>query len=226
MTLADLITYFREEADDKRVPYLWTDTLLTFYANEAQEEACRRARLIKDTTTAGVCVYNATVGMQVLTVDPRVIFIRRVTIASKTIPLAKIRATDLDFHVPGWESEVPGDVTHYCTDRDVGKIWFHQPFSAVDTITLQVVRGPLRQMALKAPGQDQVDPEIAPRYQPKLVHWMLHRAFMKQDSEANDPDKSKNALTNFELEFGAPSPARDEMWITERQGYDDFEGDY
>jgi hypothetical protein len=69
-----------------------------------------------------------------------------------------------------------------------------------------------------------VNPEIPARYHNGLVNWMLYRAFGKQDSETNDPEKSRNSLDKFELEFGKKSSAIDEKYIENNYGYDGYDG--
>ena len=69
-----------------------------------------------------------------------------------------------------------------------------------------------------------VSPEIAPRYHYGIVQWMLWRAFGKQDSQTNDPDRAAKALVAFEAEFGKKSSALDETYINEQQLYDEFDG--
>ena len=53
MTLTEIIQSAREDfLDDAVTPYLWSDIVLARYANEAEKEACRRASLLSDKTTA------------------------------------------------------------------------------------------------------------------------------------------------------------------------------
>lgn len=221
MTLKDLIVLFRGLADDDQGRQLWSDKLLTLFANQAQREAARRARLLVDSTTAAVCTYPVKAGAHSIVLDKRVIFVRRVKVASLTEPLPKIRLADLDIVQPGWEDADVGTPVSYCADKTPGTLVFHPGFAAADTVHLTVVREPLNDMALSP----QVDPELAPRHQDALVYWMLFRAFSKPDDpDAKDKQKAKDNLDLFEAEFGKPSSALDEQWIEERYGYDDFEG--
>ena len=245
--LVDLITHFREEADDKSAPYLWSDYLLTQYANEAQIEACRRARLLKDSTTAAITTYTLAQGAQYVTLDPRVIYVRQCHILSNNLPLVRKHKQDLDRMFPGWDFPSPttagGSIVCFCPDRDYKQLWFNAPSPAADTVQLTVVRIPQSDMAqlvttstttttgtvtntVTSTLTASVDPEIDPMYHVKLVHWMLYRAYGKQDSETNDPEKSKNAYDQFEAEFGPQVSAQNQMYTEEQYGYDDFDGDY
>ncbi len=53
MDLAGLIQAFRQEADDRAVPYLWPDAALTDWLNEAVSEALARAPWLQDGELAG-----------------------------------------------------------------------------------------------------------------------------------------------------------------------------
>lgn len=236
MTLQQLITYFRDLAQDTATPNeLWSDSLLAQFANEAQVEAARRSRLFIDSSSV-VTQYEVEAGDTSITLDARVIFVRKVRLASKTIPLTKIRAKDLDRYAPGWTTEAAGDTTHYCSDYETGLVYFHRPFLVADTVNLTVVREPLNVMALSVDTvsgtttthvSDAVDPEVRVRHQYKLVDWMLHRALNMRDIEEKyDPEAAKFHLGEFEAEFGKRSSAQDEEWIERENQYDDADGVY
>lgn len=226
MTLAQLIASFREVADDVGTPPLWSDTGLAFWANEAQHEAARRARLFLDGSTEATCKIDVTAGTAVYAVDPRVIFVRRVKLDSLTIPLTKINLRDMDTVYPGWESAADSTPGHWMPTGD-HEITLYPPPIANDVLRLQVIREPLEDMALAivSPATPAVDPEIPSRMQFRLVDWMLYRALMVRDKEEKyDPASAKEYLASFEAEFGKPSSAIDETWINREHGYDDYEG--
>lgn len=226
MTLAQIIAAFRELADDLGTPPLWSDTLVTFWANEAQQEAARRARLLVDQTTVDVCVIDVTAGTHTYAVDPRVIFIRRVKLSSQDSTLAKVDQRDLDLTGPGWESASNSRPGWWLPTGD-HQIRLYPPPDADDTLTLTVVREPLADMApaIVSPATPAVDPEIPARMQYRLVDWIMHRALMVRDKEEKyDPQGSKEHLASFESEFGKRSSAIDETWIARAHGYDEFEG--
>lgn len=150
MITADLITQARLEADDKGSPPLWSDAELVVFAAQAESEAARRARLLKDASTAAVCTYAVTQGTQSITLDPRVMFIRSLKIASKTLPLQRVHCADMDSSFPDWDvTDLMGDVNRFIVDKETGKVWFDGPFPAADTVKLVVVREPL--VALSVP---------------------------------------------------------------------------
>jgi hypothetical protein len=211
MQLLDLIALFRSEADDLSEPYLWPDSDLRDYANDAQNEACRRARLLVDGNNTDVVGYEIMAGQSVVVLDPRVLFVRRARFDGKA-PLRRMTMQDMDALNPLWENAPPGTPRCYITDFETGSLLLWPRAEAATYLYLLVVRDPLQQMV-----EDQDSPEIAARYHRSLVFWMLFRAYNKQDSEANDPKKALNSLALFEQEFGKKSAAIDEMWITREQ---------
>ena len=224
MTSQELIDFFRGLSADNTVPYLWSDTLLLRLGTEAQKEACRRSRLLVDSSTADLCLMTLPIGTQSITLDKRIIFVRRVKLASADLPLQKIHRKDLDMLAPGWETAGASETVNYCTNYETGKMYFHTKLPAEDTLRMTVIREPLADLALSGPA---VNPEIPPRHHEKLVHWMFYRALNMRDVEEKyDPSVAKEELLRFEAEFGPQSRAIDEKWFQDEHGYDDYEGLY
>lgn len=211
MQLSDLMTLFRQEADDTVEPFLWSDDELIEFANDAEQEACRRARLLLDSTTAAACRIAVEPGTMLYRLDPRVLFVRRARFAGAR-PLRRMTMQDMEDANPFWLDAPPGTPRVFVPDFETGKIALHPPPAAAGTLELTVVRDPL------TPMNDESDsPEINPRYHRSLRYWMLYRAYAKQDSQANDPKKAADALALFEQEFGRKSSAIDEAWIAREQ---------
>jgi hypothetical protein len=145
MTPAQLLNSFRLIADDTVPKYLWQDDEVFVYAAEGELEAARRARLIRDRATADVCVYSVTAGDQKITLDPRVIFVRNLHIASQMLPLIRTRTAMMDLAFPQWDSTLNlGEVLRFIPDKQTGEIWFDAPFPTDDTVTLTAIREPLQ----------------------------------------------------------------------------------
>jgi hypothetical protein len=241
-TLQQLIDDFRMKAHDTRAPFLWSDAYVTNLANEAQREAVRRARLILDRETAmdtnsnPICTYTVTASQPSIALDPRIIRVERVKIASKTLPLPKARRRDLDLMFPDWENQDPSDTVAYCEDFQKYKLYFRSKFPADDVVSLTVYREPLYDMRLVSTATmtgtatttivtAAVDPEIEPRYVDKLVDWMLWRALNDRDIEEKyDPEGAKEHLAIFEGEFGTSVSALQEEWERMHYGDREYEG--
>jgi hypothetical protein len=218
MTLNELVRLWRLDVDDAVEPYLWADDEAFDFANDAQQEAARRARLLIDSTTPEVARIAVVAGQESYALDPRVLFIRRVRFAGR-LALHRMNLQDMEAFNPYWEDAAPGEPRFFIPDADTGMLRFWPTPAYDDTALLTVVRDPLADM-----DSDDDVPEINARYHRSLRHWMSFRGYSKQDSQANDPKKAADALALFEQEFGKKSSAIDEVWITREQL--DFDGTF
>lgn len=211
MRLRELITLFRNETDDATEPFLWSDEEAIEFANDAQNEACRRARLLVDSSTAELASIAVTAGEPLLDLDARVLFVRRARFAGQ-LPLRRMNMQDMEALDPYWMETAATTPRAFVPDYQTGKLLLWPTPDADDTLLLTVVRDPLLEM-----DSDADTPEIAPRYHRSLRFWMMARAYGKQDAEANDPKKEAQAMALFEQEFGKKSSAIDETWIEREQ---------
>lgn len=231
MTPQEMLDHFRLQADDAAQPYLWGDALLIGYANEAQLEASRRARLFEDATTQAVCEIAVTAGTAIYDVDARVQFIRRVKLASQSRPLPKASVRALDEGAPGWEASDPSEPIGWIP-WETHKVRLVPTPVANDTLRLIVVRDPLLPIDLGNPlaVPTPIDPtpaEAPARYHYALVDWVLHRAYLHRERQDQyRPEESKERLAMFEAEFGERRNAVDDIWIKRKHGYDEDEGLY
>lgn len=221
MTLGDLMTLFRQEADDETAPYMWSDVEVIDYANDAQNEACRRARLIVDSRTAAICTYAVSIGNPIVPLDPRIITIKRAKLTARSIPLVRTPLKTMDEERPGWEA-LTGQVTEYVPDYETSVLRLFRSPTAADTLTLTVARLPLADMT--DPTND--SPEIRADYHRSLRFWMMYRAYSKKDIELLNAREAQINLAAFEAEFGKKSAAFDEEWIREQYGIDTYDGSY
>lgn len=220
MKLIDLLEIVRVELDDTEAPYLWTDTELLDAAADAENEACRRARLLIDSSTPAICEIAVTAGEPLYELDSRVLFVRRAKLDGSDVPLRRASFRDLDTNVSGWESHT-GDPTHYITDYETGKIRFYPTPVVDDVLRITAVRLPINEIS----DQEQT-PEIKPHYHRSLRFWMMFRAYSKPDTETLDKTKAAESLALFEQEFGPKSAAIDEEWIEREQAADPYDGTF
>jgi hypothetical protein len=224
MNLAQLLEITRVDLDDQVEPYLWSDAELIEAAADAEYEACRRARLLIDSSTAAVCHIAVTAANPLYALDERVLFVRRAKLGLEDMPLRRASYRDLDANVSGWETDT-GTPTHYVTDFETGKIRLYPIPIVDDTISMTVVRLPL------VPLTDTTvtlasSPEIKLHYHRSLRFWMMHRAYSKPDADAMNKGKAAESLAMFEAEFGKKSSAIDEEWIEREQAADPYDGTF
>lgn len=220
MNLEQLIASARNRSNDLAAPFLWSDEEWTEYANDAEEEACRRARLIVDSTTDDVTLITLNTTDATYDLDQRVIFIKRAKLAGRSEVLHPISFEDLDRCAPDWENET-GEPRNYVPDMDEDVF---RPYPSPDVageVRLTVIRTPLEPMA-----KLEDTPEIKPRYHLGLVDWMLYRAYSKPDAETKNDTKATAHLDAFEAEFGKKSSAINEVWLNREHGYLPAEGNF
>lgn len=214
MNLSDLITAYRDEARDTAKPHFVSDATARRYANQAESEACRRARLLIDSTSE-LCEIEFSAGESVIELDSRIISIRRAVTSLSPRPLRKRLVRDMDDQFPGWDSSDNRSIPLVIiTDYETNTVRLYPPPREGGVLRLTVAREPMKGMAAQND-----EPEISRRYHDALVEWIKYRAFSASDSDLYDPKKAAQALAEFEAEFGPPVSAAEEQFSFEH--YDD-----
>ncbi len=233
MNLNQLITTAATRADDLAAGKLWTRAEWIEYANDAQNEACRRARLLVDSTTAAVCSIALLTDTPTYDLHDSIIFIRRVRLLDSdgvaVAVLKRAHSDDLDREAgPQWQEET-GQPRFYVPSLDDHQF---RPYPMPDSneweASLTVVRTPLVPASHEKYAMEDAEdvPEIRTRWHLGLVNWMLHRAYSKQDSQCYNPKAAAAAEAAFEAEFGPKSRAIDEEWQSRNADYTETEGNF
>lgn len=200
MKVADFIAEFRGVVKDHQVPQFWSSENIVRYLNEAVQEACERARLIEDRTTPAVCSIPVRAGESTYLLHPSVLQIKRLTLRGR--PLDESSVEELDSESHEWETR-SGTPRVFIFEQGSGaqppKVRLVPTPAAADAIALTVYRGALKPLSVDS---DQAKPEIPERLHDRLLDWMLHRAYLKQDADAFDPNKSATSLGLFVQAFG------------------------
>lgn len=201
MKVADFIAEFRATVCDVELPHFWSSELIVRYLNEAVQEACERAKLIEDRTTPVVCSITLQAGEPTYALHPSVLEIKRATIGGRRLDETSVEAMDAD--CPGWES-LQGTPRAYIFEQASGgspaRIRLVRTPADAETLSLTVHRGALKPLSADI---DQAKPEIHERFHDRLMDWVLHRAYLKQDADTFDPNKAAVSLGLFVQSFGA-----------------------
>lgn len=200
MKLGEFIERFRRAVDDLLAPHFWSDEDITGYLNEAVQEACERAKLLEDRSTPGVCAIPLVPGTSTYPLHPSVLEIKRLTLRGR--PLLEISVEELDSTFGDWERR-RGMPRYFILEQAGGRSAPHvrfvpEPIEA-DTACMTVYRGALVELRDHACHSE---PEIPARYHLRLLDWVLHRAYLRQDAEVFDPSKAAVSLALFEQAFG------------------------
>jgi len=220
MTGRELIAYMRESIlDDAAEPYLWQDVEILRYLNYAEVQACRRAHLIIDGTTAndsGTAATAGTLGQRPLCsipiigeqatyiLSPKILQVKRCQLLSMTYPLTgPVSYRELDENVSGWfgtngtvATAGSGGSPIYFMNEPGNTITFVRSPSIDDTAFLVVSRLPLRPFTLVT------SPEIAESYHEGLTGWAAHLAHLKPDSDTLNLNLAKMHEDRFVQQFG------------------------
>ena len=204
MTGAEIILAAREDfLDDAVAPFLWSDTLLERYLNLSEAEACRRASLLLDDTTANdsegtplpLCSLTVVAGTSSYVISKKILRILTCVPASTSRPIEKKTEDWLDEFYTTWRS-AEGDPVYFLEKK--GRITLVPQPVTNDTMQLSIVRLPLASMTIA--GDE--SPEIPEEFHMDLIDYMAHLAYLKQDSETRDIEKSNMYEEQVTQKFG------------------------
>ncbi len=200
MTVEDFIDEFRRVMGDEQKPYLFTDEDIVRYLNGAVDEACERALLIEDRTSALATSIALVAGQGDYPLHPSVIKVKRVALGRCV--LCETSTEAMDDECFGWETMdgMPRRFIH----TGAGTILLVRIPRAEDvavnpTLALTVYRKPLE--PLDADDLAGV-PEIKSLYHPRLLPWVYRCAFLKRDSEVYDASRAAQEDAIFTASFG------------------------
>lgn len=220
MNLGQLIAAARADVDDTVVPYKCTDEQFTRFANWAENEACRRGRLLLDSSTPEICTLNLAIGDDSVDLDERVLFVRRAKLVGRSVPLGRVSFRRLDREAPDWQSET-GEIRAWVPDMADLQFRPYPIPTVASVVNLTVTRLPFEAMD----AEDDA-PEIRSHLHEALVHGMRYRYYTLPDEEMYDPKLAEQALGLFELEFGKKSSGLDEAWLSREADQLEDEGQF
>ena len=191
---------FRQDCFDLKEPYLWSDTEVFHYMDAAQKMFCVKAGGIADSSSDLTQAVIA-VGDPWVSIDPRILAIKRASLASTGAKVHLISHEKLDtlasaddygvISSPRLDSR-PGAVRYAVTDMEQDKLRLIAVPTANDTLQLSVYRMPLKTITGK--GQQF---EINERHHEYLLLWMKALAYRKQDAETRNDKLSQTSETLF-----------------------------
>lgn len=200
MKAADFITEFRSAVADTETPHFWSSENIVRYLNEAVQEACERAKLIEDRSTPAVCTITLEPNVSTYQLHPSVFEIKRATLRGR--PLDETSVEEMDDECPGWENlkGLPGCfIFEPAAGIRSASIRLVRMPTQADTLALTVYRGALKPLSADL---DTGKPEIPERFHERLMDWVLHRSYLKQDADTFDPSKAAVSLALFVQAFG------------------------
>ena len=205
MNLEQLIQQFRVDADDLTEPHFWDAEWIAAWLTEAQAEAAIRGRFLFEAADPAICEIAVTAGVATYPLHAslyELVSLRfKVAGSDRSEPVHIKAREELDRIRPGWRDR--SDSQPRFAIQDDTRITLVDRPSTAGTLYLEGYRLPLKPLV-----NDTDKPEIHQGHHRHLVHWALHRAFTKPDSETIDPTRAATAEAAFTRYFG-PSPDAD-----------------
>lgn len=184
MNSSDMLAVFRDEMMDQETPYLWSDTAIYRYIDDAQKMFCRLTEGIEDSRTVALTTLSIVPGTVWYSISPFVLKVRNAirVDTGRHIPIfgmEKVQSEGISFD--GTVGPIKAFISGF--ERDALRAW-PIPNETV-SVSLSVFRLPL----VKIEEADQ-DLEVDDQHEGGLMLWVKHRAYDKQDAEAFNKTKS------------------------------------
>ena len=195
MNAGELLSRFRTEVADTQLPYLWSDEEILAYIDAAQNQFCRLAGGILDSTSALTQV-AVTISDAWVSISPRILAIRRIQRLSDYAPVDPISLEDFE----RMGDDDYGTARRYRLDASEGLVRYAVVNMATDALRLvpipaaaETLDMTVYRLPLAAVSVDTIDTalEIAAHHQEYLLWWMKHLAYSKQDAETRDDRKAQ-----------------------------------
>ena len=196
MNVGQFIERFRRDRQDEATAPLWTDAeIIDDYLNDAVEEACQRAHLIEDATSAFTSIAWAA-DVESTQLPAYVLKVLRLTCDGRKLSESSIEELDATCG-QYWEAHT-GTPSAFYFERN-GMLRLYPIPAAAATVKIRVSRLPVDRYSA---SMDTEEPEIPQQWHAKLLNWMYRCALMKNDAETIDPNKAADFEARFIGDFG------------------------
>jgi hypothetical protein len=204
MTRRELLQRYRLALDDVEEPYLWLDEELTIYLNDAIDIACEEARILEDVSTASVVEVSITADDSTASIDSSIVKINRAKFAGQSTPMKIIYSGCIDYldaNYSGWESSDSSTSSTLLTEGfGSNTVGLYPPHDTTETLYLRVYRRPLAAERLGNSDQDDESPVVDAKYHRFFDHYIMYRAYLKEDSQTHDPKKAAEHFARWKTE--------------------------
>lgn len=202
MDSTGLYDAFRTDVVDTARPYLWSDDEVWRYAADAQRQFVRLtggvSDVLSDATAVGIVAGEAWADLH-----PSILRIMAATRRSDHKPIELINSTDLGkMRSSDYGQikalildELEGPVRYGVIGLQRNKIRWVQVPLVDDIVDLHVYRTALTIID----GPDQEIADIDEEHHLRLLDWMKHLAYKKQDVDTYDPRRSAQAEQDFRV---------------------------
>jgi hypothetical protein len=198
MNTSELLQLFRSEARDAVRPYLWSDTEIFSYMNDAQYMLCRLSGGLAD-----VIEIEYKAGDEFVPIPPQILKLRSAVLASNYRDLEILNLEDANTL---FKQDDYGNHGRYRLDNQPGAVYAlitGMKANAIRLVQIPEEDDSLRLVVYRAPNvpltEGLQELEVDERHHRHLLLWMKHLAHMKQDAEAYDRGRSEQASVDFRV---------------------------
>lgn len=192
MNSTELIDTFREEMNDNVAPYLWSDTLLYRYLDDAQKMFCRKTEGIEDSSTTAITRLDIQAGVEWYAADKRILKVRKAfdTATGHELPVVNMEKAGAEgIRFDGRAAPLKALVAGL--EKNKLRAW-PKPSDAA-TVSLSVFRLPLE--PITDFGDQEL--EVGEQHHLALLLWVKHRAYGKEDAETFNRAKGEEYEARF-----------------------------
>ena len=215
MRLKQMLEIFRAELGDVQEPYLWQDSELVYYLNQAVQEACERALLIEDRSTPAACHVAVQAGVDSYNLHPSVLKVKRASYEGRLLTETSIEAMDAESG--NWEVRT-GQPTRFILEAPVGgraaRLRLVPTPAAAGQVSLTVYRGALKLLQAQCLSDE---PEVPVSLRDGLKHWVYRCALLKNDADTQNAVRASEHEGIFSGIFGIKVDANTARKRSDRQ---------
>lgn len=190
MTSGELLKLFRSEMSDDVAPYLWSNSDVYGYIDDAQKMFCRKTDGIPDATTPAVIQVSVAPNTIWVDTHPSIRKYRAATRQDTGRPVEIINQEDMPGRGMFYDGKT-GPVSAFVIGEEGDKARVYPKSSETMVIELLVFRLPLVSIT-----EDQ-DFEISEPHHRHLLLWIKSLAYLKQDAETFNKSLGKEFEDKF-----------------------------
>lgn len=200
MTPNDLYLAFRADVVDVAAPYLWSDEEVWRYMNDAYMTFWRKVGGIPDFTSTA-CSVPIVAGVEASRLNPSILRIMSASRASdfgkveiiNSTDLGRLRSSDYGQMKEVRLDKAAGQVRYMVIGMQKNQVRWVQVPEKDDVCNLVIHRLPLESLT---PQSEEID-ELEEIHHSRLLLWMKHLAYLKQDAETFDKGRSDVNAAEF-----------------------------
>lgn len=189
----DYLDDITSNPDQDDSDYRWSGGFLTRAIATAELEACRRADLIHDTTTAAVCTITLVAGTYLHAIHSKVTVLDKVIYDGAEIPKVTEGYLKANYGAE-WRDDTGAPTSYMVLGRKIRLYPIPTATEADDEVSLEVYRLPMARFT--------TTPEIPEEYHLDLCEYAAYLAFRRHDEDTKDNRKADYHLAEFTARFG------------------------